>query len=236
MLFESGTQHHQTTTLSPQTATSPKSRVDSSTPGSPSPHVHHTRWMESLRDLSKLHWIAHAGSHQGAESAAIESEGVDEKGYVSTDTEPEARRDVSNWRRERKRRRRKAEIYVGGFCSIPLHRSDSSILQITRHISSLISRQTFILKLARAMMMFGGPTHRLQAQIQSTARVLEISLSCLYLPDVMLIAFDDDVTSTSSVKLIRQGSALDLGKLQDAHKIYWRVRVYLELSSEEGRN
>jgi Putative threonine/serine exporter len=73
------------------------------------------------------------------------------------------------------------------------------------------------------MMMFGGPTHRLQAQIQSTARVLEISLSCLYLPDVMLIAFDDDVTSTSNVKLIRQGSALDLGKVQDAYEIYWRV-------------
>jgi len=80
--------------------------------------------------------------------------------------------------------------------------------------------------------MFGGPTHRLQAQIQSTARVLEISLSCLYLPDVMLVAFDDDVTSTSNVKLIRQGSALDLGKLQDAHKVYWRVRVYLERDSE----
>lgn len=82
------------------------------------------------------------------------------------------------------------------------------------------------------MMMFGGPTHRLQAQIQSTSRVLEISLSCLYLPDVMLVAFDDDVTSTSSVKLIRQGSALDLGKLQDAHKVYWRVRVYLQRDSE----
>jgi uncharacterized membrane protein YjjP (DUF1212 family) len=75
-------------------------------------------------------------------------------------------------------------------------------------------------------MMFGGPTHRLQAQIQGTARVLEISLSCLYLPDVMVISFDDDITGTSSVKLIRQGSALDLGKLQDAHKVYWRVCVY----------
>jgi uncharacterized membrane protein YjjP (DUF1212 family) len=59
--------------------------------------------------------------------------------------------------------------------------------------------------------------------MQSTARVLEISLSCLYLPDVMLIAFDDEVTSTSNVKLIRQGSALDLGKVQDAYEIYWGV-------------
>ena len=77
------------------------------------------------------------------------------------------------------------------------------------------------------MMMFGGPTHRLQAQIQSTVRVLEISLSCLYLLDLMLVAFDDDVMSTSSVKLIHQCSVLDLGKLQDTHKIYWHVHVYL---------
>jgi len=47
----------------------------------------------------------------------------------------------------------------------------------------------------------------------------------------MLIAFDDDITSTSSVKLIRQSSALDLGKLQEAHRIYWRVCVY-----SKGRN
>lgn len=158
----------------------------------------------------------------GTQNAATDKEAADEKGYLSTDTENEARRDVKTRKREGKRRRRMAEIYVG-FHSFLLQGRSSTIRQITRHISSLISRQTFVLKLARAMMMFGGPTHRLQAQIQSTARVLEISLSCLYLPDVMLIAFDDDITSTSSVKLIRQASALDLGKLQDAHKIYWHV-------------
>lgn len=216
ILSEAGTQHrHSTTSSSSQTNTPPNAHPDSSAHGSPPHHVHHAGWMENLRDLSKLHWIHPAGSPPDAHHGATESEGVDEKGYHSTDTEAEAKRDVNTWRRDRKKRRRKAEIYI------------------TRHISSLISRQTFILKLARAMMMFGGPAHRLQAQIQSTARVLEISLSCLYLPDVMLVAFDDDVTSTSSVKLIRQGSALDLGKLQDAHKVYWRV-IHDDISVTEA--
>lgn len=67
-----------------------------------------------MRDLSKLPWIAHAGSLHSVENGATpEGEGVDEKGYVSTDTEAEAKRDVSTWRRERKKRRRKAEIFVG---------------------------------------------------------------------------------------------------------------------------
>ncbi len=224
MLFEAGTQHHHSTTSSSRTASPPNSRPGSSAHGSPPHHVHHAGWMENLRDLSKR--IHHAGSSPGAHHGASESEGIDEKGYHSADTEVEAKRDVNTWRRERKKRRRKAEIYVRFSSPFLLHGTDSSIPQITRHISSLISRQTFILKLVRAMMMFGGPTHRLQAQIQSTAHVLEISLSCMYLPDMMLVAFDDDITSTSSVKLIRQGSALDLGKLQDAHKVYWHVRVY----------
>ena len=73
------------------------------------------------------------------------------------------------------------------------------------------------------MMMFGGPSHRLQAQIQATARVLDIQLTCIYLPDVMVIAFDDTTTEASNVKLIRQSSALDLGKLHDAYALYWKV-------------
>ena len=73
------------------------------------------------------------------------------------------------------------------------------------------------------MMMFGGPSHRLQAQIKATAKVLDVELSCMYLPDVMLISFDDPSTSTSNIKFIRQGSALDLGKLQEAHELYWKV-------------
>ena len=79
------------------------------------------------------------------------------------------------------------------------------------------------MKLARAMMMFGGPSHRLASQIQSTGRVLDLELSCMYLPDMMLISFEDSATGTSNVKFIRQGSALDLEKLGEAHSLYWNV-------------
>lgn len=113
MLFEAGTQHHHSTTSSSsQTNTPPNAHPDSSAHGSPPHHVHHAGWMENLRDLSKLHCIRHAGSPPDVHHRATESEGVDEKGYHSTDTEAEAKRDVNTWRRERKKRRRKAEIYV----------------------------------------------------------------------------------------------------------------------------
>lgn len=90
-------------------------------------------------------------------------------------------------------------------------------------MAEILQRQEFIMKLARSMMMFGGPSHRLAAQIQSTGHVLDLELSCMYLPDVMLIAFEDSATGTSNVKFIRQGSALDLEKLGHAHSLYWNV-------------
>lgn len=81
-------------------------------------------------------------------------------------------------------------------------------------------------------MMFGGPSHRLVAQIQSTARVLELELSCMYLPDVIWISFEDSATGTSNVKFIRQGSALDLGKLGEAHGLYWDVSLCVHFGIE----
>ncbi|EIM81788.1 DUF1212-domain-containing protein [Stereum hirsutum FP-91666 SS1] len=109
----------------------------------------------------------------------------------------------------------------------------SAAVFIKRHVAEIIQRQEFVLKLARAMMMFGGPSHRLQAQIQATARVLDISLSCMYLPDVFLISFDDPGTGTSSIKLIRQASTLDIGKLQETNKVYWKA-THDEISVKEA--
>jgi uncharacterized membrane protein YjjP (DUF1212 family) len=81
------------------------------------------------------------------------------------------------------------------------------------------------MKLTRAMMMFGGPAHRLQSQMMSAARVLDIQMSVLYLPDIALLSFDDNATGTSHIKLIRQSSVMDLGKLRAAFSLYWKVRV-----------
>lgn len=91
---------------------------------------------------------------------------------------PEAREDErrrKEWEAEKKRRkkakeaRKKQEVYI------------------IQHVAAILSRQQFILKLARALMMFGSPTHRLETQIQATAKVLDISAQVVYLPNIMLV-------------------------------------------------
>ncbi|KAG9081112.1 hypothetical protein FRC06_005813, partial [Ceratobasidium sp. 370] len=108
-------------------------------------------------------------------------------------------------RRRRKEKKKRQEIYI------------------TMHVAEILQRHEFILKLARALMMFGAPSHRLEAQIQATARILDIQVSCMYLPSVMLLSFGDSATHTSDTKFLKQAPSLDLGKLLDAHRLYWRV-------------
>ncbi|KIM76313.1 hypothetical protein PILCRDRAFT_12907 [Piloderma croceum F 1598] len=74
------------------------------------------------------------------------------------------REKVQEKRKKEERKRKKREAFI------------------TRHVAEIIQRQEFILKLTRALVMFGGLSHRLQAQIQVTARVLDLlnSAVCIY--------------------------------------------------------
>ncbi|OAQ67890.1 hypothetical protein VFPPC_04220 [Pochonia chlamydosporia 170] len=105
--------------------------------------------------------------------------------------------------------------------------------RITVHIAETLSRQGYIIKLCRALMMFGAPTHRLEEYLTMTARVLEIDGQFLYLPGCMLISFDDRSTHTTEVRIVRATQGIDLGKLKDVHHIYKEV-MHDVIGVEEG--
>ncbi|ESZ98228.1 hypothetical protein SBOR_1404 [Sclerotinia borealis F-4128] len=96
-------------------------------------------------------------------------------------------------------------------------------IRITIHIAETLSRQKYLLKLCRALMTYGAPTHRLEEYMKMTARVLEIDAQVLYMPGCMIISFDDASTHTTEVKLVRSVQGVDLGKLKDVHEIYKEV-------------
>ncbi|KAJ5475629.1 UPF0442 protein [Penicillium diatomitis] len=96
-------------------------------------------------------------------------------------------------------------------------------IRITIHIAELLSRQRYLVKLCRALMKYGAPTHRLEESMRMTARVLEIDAQFLYIPDCMIISFDDASTHTTEVKVVRSAQGIDLGRLADIHEIYKEV-------------
>ncbi|KAI9742296.1 MAG: hypothetical protein M1818_004196 [Claussenomyces sp. TS43310] len=96
-------------------------------------------------------------------------------------------------------------------------------IRITVHIAETLARQKYMIRLCRALMSYGAPTHRLEEYMKMTARVLEIDGQFLYIPGCMLISFDDAATHTTEVKLVRSNQGVDLGKLRDVHEIYKEV-------------
>ncbi|KAL8947954.1 MAG: hypothetical protein Q9222_005813 [Ikaeria aurantiellina] len=98
-------------------------------------------------------------------------------------------------------------------------RLDDSI-HIQVHIAETMTRQAYLMKMCKALMNYGAPTHRLEEQMRMSARVLEIEGQFLYIPGCMIISFDDSRTHTTEVKIVRTNQAIDLGKLREVHEIY----------------
>lgn len=96
-------------------------------------------------------------------------------------------------------------------------------IRVTIHIAEILCRQKYLVKLCKALMIYGAPTHRLEEYIKMSARVLEISLQSLYIPGCMILSFDDPATHTTDVKLVKAAHAVDLGKLKETHEIYKEV-------------
>lgn len=113
------------------------------------------------------------------------------------------------------------------------HKSKKEQHRITVHIAGIISRHRYLLKLCRALMMYGAPTHRLEEYLTMSARVLEIEGQFLYIPSCMIISFDDSTTHTTEVKVVRVPQGIDLGRLRDVHNIYKDV-VHDKLGVEEA--
>ncbi|KAH8173576.1 threonine/serine exporter domain-containing protein [Sarocladium implicatum] len=112
-------------------------------------------------------------------------------------------------------------------------RSKKDHAKITVHIAGIIFRHRYLMKLCRALMMYGAPTHRLEEYMSMTARVLEIEGQFLYIPSCMIISFDDMSTHTTEIKIVRVPHGIDFGRLCDVHDIYKDV-VHDKLGVEEA--
>ncbi|KAK3329945.1 hypothetical protein B0H66DRAFT_527312 [Apodospora peruviana] len=95
--------------------------------------------------------------------------------------------------------------------------------RITVHIAEIINRHKYLVKLCRALMMYGAPTHRLETYMRMSARVLGIEGQFMYLPGTMIISFDDSNTHTTEMKIVQSPQGVDLGRLRDVHEIYKEV-------------
>ncbi|WFC99562.1 hypothetical protein MYAM1_002307 [Malassezia yamatoensis] len=190
---------------------------------SPTSHSKSNRFGSDYSQASKrVSQIGQAGKNMFRDTSRAISTGAsdsvgDRNEYFGDAATQEqiAKREWQKKLRKRKASSKKQEIYI------------------TMHVAAILKRQEFLLKFARAMMMFGAPTHRIESQMQQTANVLDVNCRCIYLPNLMLLSFGDDATHTTDTRFIKQTSTLDLTKLTDMHSIYWNV-IHDKIGVERG--
>ncbi|XPT00389.1 hypothetical protein M3J09_009543 [Ascochyta lentis] len=111
----------------------------------------------------------------------------------------------------------------GGILAKIIKAKEDQDVRIKIHVANILKRQQYIIRMCRALMLFGAPTHRLEEYLATTAKILEINSQFLYIPGCMLISFDDEKTHTAEVKIVRTAQGVNLGKLKDTHEIYKEV-------------
>ncbi|KAJ5585379.1 Pheromone-regulated membrane protein 10 [Penicillium hispanicum] len=102
-------------------------------------------------------------------------------------------------------------------------RKSQKNVKLTVHIAAFLARQQYIMQLCRALMKYGAPTHRLEEYMMMTSNVLEVNAQFLYIPGCMFMSFDDPLTRTAEVKIIRVVQGLDLSRLAETHNVYKNV-------------
>ncbi|KAL1946738.1 hypothetical protein VTO73DRAFT_14842 [Trametes versicolor] len=106
-------------------------------------------------------------------------------------------------------------------------------IRIEFNITSVLNRQKFLMRLAKALMTFGAPSHRIESQLLSAARILEVDAEFIHIPGVIICSFGDQETKTSEMHFVKCGGRLSLGSLHEVHQIYRQV-VHDEISARKA--
>ncbi|EMD40684.1 hypothetical protein CERSUDRAFT_44225 [Gelatoporia subvermispora B] len=106
-------------------------------------------------------------------------------------------------------------------------------IKIEFNITSVVNRQMFLMRLAKALMTFGAPSHRIESQLLSAARILEVDAEFIHIPGVIICSFGDQDTKTSETHFVKCAGRLSLGSLHEVHQIY-RAVVHDEISAKKA--
>ncbi|OBZ79347.1 Pheromone-regulated membrane protein 10 [Grifola frondosa] len=105
--------------------------------------------------------------------------------------------------------------------------------EIVRHVESYVERQKFILRLAKALLSFGAPSHRIESQLLSAAEILDVHAAFVHFPNLIIVTFMDSDTRTSETHFVRAGGRVALTSLHKVHLVYRDV-LHDKIGTKEG--
>ncbi|KAI9500033.1 hypothetical protein BX070DRAFT_196502 [Coemansia spiralis] len=95
--------------------------------------------------------------------------------------------------------------------------------RIMAQLADIFNRQNFLLVASRALMAFGAPLHRLEANLIAIALNLDVEATFAALPGIILITFGDQDTRSSETYVVRVASGFDMHRLERTNRVIRRV-------------
>ncbi|KAH9944199.1 DUF1212-domain-containing protein [Epithele typhae] len=105
--------------------------------------------------------------------------------------------------------------------------------EIAQRVDDYEARQQFIIRLAKALLRFGAPSHRIESQLSCAGTALAVNVAFVHLPSVVIVNFLDTDTRTSDTHFVRAGGRVALSKLHRVRLVY-RAVLHDELSAAHG--
>ncbi|KAI1304283.1 hypothetical protein EDD11_005237 [Mortierella claussenii] len=107
----------------------------------------------------------------------------------------------------------------------PLRRKKSSSIKdvdnrsIHRDIAEILTRQSFLIMMAKALILYGAPSHRIEETCALLAVKMDVDATFNLLPGSMTISFSDPETHTSDTRHFKCSQGMDMNKLAGVHRI-----------------
>ena len=112
--------------------------------------------------------------------------------------------------------------------------ADTLHRKLAHEILGVGAQQRFIIVLARALIAFGSPSHRIEPQLASVAAIFNMPAQFVHTPGCVQISFGLPEQHASETLLIKANVGLDLGRIHESHVVY-RAVVRDEISATAGR-
>ncbi|KAE9408275.1 DUF1212-domain-containing protein [Gymnopus androsaceus JB14] len=98
----------------------------------------------------------------------------------------------------------------------------------------IVARQKFILKLSKALLSFGAPSHRITSQLAAAAEILGAEAEFVHLPNIIIVSIKSGPDSPSSrTYFVRATGRVALTSLHQVHLIYRDV-LHDKIGTEAG--
>ncbi|KIY70181.1 DUF1212-domain-containing protein [Cylindrobasidium torrendii FP15055 ss-10] len=94
-------------------------------------------------------------------------------------------------------------------------------------------RRKFLLKLSKALMSYGAPSHRIGSMLKSASDILGAQADFVHLPNIIIVSIRDSENSRTRTYFVRASGKIALTKLHQVHGIYRDV-LHDKMTAEAG--